>query len=229
MENQETCTTIRSISSCWKEGGAFLKFQNRQQKMLINVKENIRWVTECWKSDGHLKNISSRGSMKACNNICKQGLKERNSLQNTQKAQFAEFWWRGGGAEEREGKNDWWEASEGLKLNSLDGADEGKEDPWCRRWEKWGGFGLFGACYLCEREGVTQGRGAGGGEANSPPLLLQSPGQLFKLHLLLPDWLQQSRCVLTLLHTHWTAPRSESGGVTHSHTDANTAAHREGF
>lgn len=53
--------------------------------------------------------------------------------------------------------------------------------------QRWGCFGFFRACYLYVREGVTQGHGAGGGEADSPPLLLQSPGQLFKLHLLLPD------------------------------------------
>lgn len=47
--------------------------------------------------------------------------------------------------------------------------------------------GFVWECYLSVREGATQGRGAGGGEAHSPPLLLQRPGQLFKLHLLLPD------------------------------------------
>lgn len=81
-----------------------------------------------------------------------------------------------------------------------------------------GGFRMFiGKCYLCVREGVTQARGADGREANSPPLLLQRPGQLFKLHLLLPDRLQQSCCALTLLHTHCTA----QGGrwwTTHTHT-----------
>ena len=73
-------------------------------------------------------------------------------------------------------------------------------------------YGDDGECYLCVREGATQGRGARGGEAHSPPLLLQRPGQLFKLHLLLPDRLQQSRCALTLLHTHYTAPRGKRGG-----------------
>lgn len=67
--------------------------------------------------------------------------------------------------------------------------------------------------YLLVGEGVTQGRGAGGGEAHSPPLLLQRPCQLFKLHLLLPDRLQQSRRALTLLHTHYTAPRGERGAL----------------
>lgn len=47
--------------------------------------------------------------------------------------------------------------------------------------------GVVGECYLHVGKGATQGRGAGGGEAHSPPLLLQGPGQLFKLHLLLPD------------------------------------------
>lgn len=53
-----------------------------------------------------------------------------------------------------------------------------------------GGQGLVGGVgerYLHVGKGATQGRGAGGGEAHSPPLLLQGPGQLFKLHLLLPD------------------------------------------
>lgn len=49
------------------------------------------------------------------------------------------------------------------------------------------GGGVVGECYLHVGKGATQGRGAGGGEAHSPPLLLQGPGQLFKLHLLLPD------------------------------------------
>lgn len=61
---------------------------------------------------------------------------------------------------------------------------------------------FVGECYLCVREGATQARGACGWEAHSPPLLLQRPGQLFKLHLLLPDRLQQSRSAFTLLHTH---------------------------
>lgn len=74
---------------------------------------------------------------------------------------------------------------------------------------------FVGEYYLCVREGATQGRRAGGREAHSPPLLLQRPGQLFKLHLLLPDRLQQSRCALTLLHTHYTAPR-ERGGALHT-------------
>lgn len=90
---------------------------------------------------------------------------------------------------------------------------------------------LWTVCYLCVREGATQGRGAGGGEAHSPPLLLQRPGQLFKLHLLLPDRLQQSRCALTLLHTHYTAPRGKrggGGGITHIHTASYTLQHREG-
>lgn len=69
--------------------------------------------------------------------------------------------------------------------------------------------------YLCGREGATQGRRAGGGEAYSPPLLLQRPCQLFKLNLLLPDRLQQSSCALTLLHTHYKAPRGERGRYTH--------------
>lgn len=91
----------------------------------------------------------------------------------------------------------------------------------------WTGMLWFvGERYLCVREGATQRRGAGGGEAHSPPLLLQRPGQLFKLHLLLPDRLQQSRCALTLLHTHYMAPRGErgggEGGVTHIHTAAYT-------
>lgn len=47
--------------------------------------------------------------------------------------------------------------------------------------------GFVGECYLCVRERATQSRGARGREAHSPPLLLQCPGQLFKLHLLLPD------------------------------------------
>lgn len=50
-----------------------------------------------------------------------------------------------------------------------------------------GTVGDDGACYLHVGKVATQGRGAGGGEADSPPLLLQGPGQLFKLHLLLPD------------------------------------------
>lgn len=81
---------------------------------------------------------------------------------------------------------------------------------------------FVGECYLCVREGATQGRGAGGGEAHSPPLLLQRPGQLFKLHLLLPDRLQQSRCALTLLHTHYTAPRGERGAL---HTSIQLQTH----
>ena len=84
-----------------------------------------------------------------------------------------------------------------------------------------GGF-VGRECYLCVREGATQGRGAGGGEAHSPPLLLQRPGQLFKLHLLLPDRLQQSRCALTLLHTHYTAPRGKRGAL---HTSIQPRTH----
>lgn len=83
---------------------------------------------------------------------------------------------------------------------------------------EWRCLGSLGR-YLHVRKGATQGRGAGGREANSPPLLLERPGQLFKLHLLLPDRLQQSCCILTLLHTHYTAPWGEKGGIIHSHTD----------
>lgn len=107
-------------------------------------------------------------------------------------------------------------------MNSLEGLDGGNDDP-CAGGERWGlyretrGGGVLGfcwrGCYLHVREGATQGRGAGGREAHSPPLLLQRPGQLFKLHLLLPDRLQQSRCALTLLHTHYIAPRGESGAL----------------
>ena len=81
-----------------------------------------------------------------------------------------------------------------------------------------------GECYLCVREWATQGRGAGGREAHSPPLLLQCPGQLFKLHLLLPDRLQQSCSALTLLHTHYTAPRGKRGAL-HTSIQPQTLKH----
>lgn len=135
------------------------------------------------------------------------------------------------------GMNDWWMDVKGRKwwMGSLDGMDGGSDDPWTGCGSgRWGlrlymdMAGFSGECYLCVREGATQGRGAGGGKAHSPPLLLQRPGQLFKLHLLLPDRLQQSCCALTLLHTHYMAPWGERGALQTSIQAQNSAASRGG-
>lgn len=110
----------------------------------------------------------------------------------------------------------------------MDGMLKGRDGGLYAYERLWTGMhGFVGECYLCVRERATQGRGAGGGEAHSPPLLLQRPGQLFKLHLLLPDRLQQSRCTLTLLHTHYTAPWGKKGGggrYTHPYQLEHTTA-----
>lgn len=131
-------------------------------------------------------------------------------------------WWSGtgkiaGGEEARQKRGRMAEVDGKMKRGFGGNDDFDPHDP-CIKGGRWDENGLYGwewwvlmeGCYLCVREGAPQGWGAGGREAHSPPLLLKCPGQLFKLHLLLSDRLQQSRCALTLLHT-LNSPRVREG------------------
>lgn len=93
---------------------------------------------------------------------------------------------------------------------------------WWRGWEGvWDGAMTCDLCshMTCGRRCYLQrgeGAGQGAGWPHAPPLLLESPSQTLKLHLLLAHGRQERRGILTLLHTHWERRQSVTHTLLHT-------------